>query len=144
MVIHNEHRFAVADRYPVTQGQMLIIAKRHLAEYFELGRPELNAVYFLLKQLKRQLQDNEPSVKGFNVGISCGEAAGQTVALPYSLDSPFRIGPGAPDHSHSIKLALLHPPIFTRTRRSRLRGALSPYLTSHCGISLLRLLVLVH
>jgi diadenosine tetraphosphate (Ap4A) HIT family hydrolase len=33
----------------------------------------------LLEQLKRQLQDNEPSVKGFNIEIHCGEAAGQSV-----------------------------------------------------------------
>jgi ATP adenylyltransferase len=79
IVLQNELCVAVADKYPVTQGHMLIIPKRHVAEYFELGRPELNAAYFLLAQLKRQLQDNEPSVKGFNIGINCGEAAGQTV-----------------------------------------------------------------
>jgi ATP adenylyltransferase len=79
IVLQNELCVAVADKYPVTQGHMLIIPKRHVAGYFELGRPELNAAYFLLEQLKRQFQDNEPSVKGFNIGINCGEAAGQTV-----------------------------------------------------------------
>jgi hypothetical protein len=38
-----------------------------------------NAVHFLLEQLKRRLQDNDSSVKGFNIGVNCGEAAGQTI-----------------------------------------------------------------
>jgi ATP adenylyltransferase len=67
------------DKYPVTAGHKLVIPKRHVAEYFDLGRPELNAVHFLLEQLKKRIQENDPAVKGFNIGINCGATAGQTV-----------------------------------------------------------------
>jgi len=59
---------------------MLVIPKRHVADYFELGRPELNAIHFLLEQSRRNLQETDPTVMGFNIGINCGQAAGQTVS----------------------------------------------------------------
>jgi len=79
IVLQNELCFVVADKFPVTPGHTLIIPKRHVADYFDLGQPELNAVHLLLEQLKRQLRESDPMVKGFNVGINCGETAGQTV-----------------------------------------------------------------
>jgi len=81
IIAQNELCIAVADKFPVTSGRTLIIPKRHVPEYFDLGRPELNAVHFLLEQLKRRLQSSDPTVAGFNVGINCGEAAGQTVCF---------------------------------------------------------------
>lgn len=79
IVLENELCVGVVDKHPVTPGHMLVIPKRHVADYFDLGRPELNAVYFLLEQLKKQQQDNDPAVRGFNIGINCGATAGQTV-----------------------------------------------------------------
>jgi diadenosine tetraphosphate (Ap4A) HIT family hydrolase len=79
IVAANELCFAIKDKYPVTPGHSLIIPKRHVADYFGLGRPELNAAHFLLEQMKKQLQESDPTIAGFNVGINCGPAAGQTV-----------------------------------------------------------------
>lgn len=79
VVLENELCIALADKYPVTPGHHLVIPKRHISDYFGLGRPELNAVHFLLEKLKEQFQQSDPTIKGFNVGINCGEAAGQTV-----------------------------------------------------------------
>jgi ATP adenylyltransferase len=79
ILLQNELCLAVADNYPVTVGHTLVMPKRHVAEYFDLGRPELNAVHFLLEELKRRSQESDASIKGFNVGVNSGEAAGQTV-----------------------------------------------------------------
>jgi diadenosine tetraphosphate (Ap4A) HIT family hydrolase/5-methylcytosine-specific restriction endonuclease McrA len=79
IVVQNELCVALRDKYPVTPGHALVVPRRHVADYFDLGRPELNAVHFLLEKLKRQIQADDPRVKGFNVGINCGQAAGQTV-----------------------------------------------------------------
>src|SRR5271166_2906048 len=48
ILFQNELCVVIADKYPVTPGHMLIIPKRHVAEYFDLWRPEFNAVHFLL------------------------------------------------------------------------------------------------
>jgi len=71
---------------------MLVIPKRHVADYFELGQPELNSVHFLLEEFKRRLQARDEAVKGFNVGINCGEASGQTVFHCHIHLIPRRLG----------------------------------------------------
>jgi ATP adenylyltransferase len=79
IVLENELCVAVADKYPVTAGHVLIIPKRHVSDYFDLWRPELNAVGTLSQQLRQQIKESDALVQGFNIGINCGEAAGQTV-----------------------------------------------------------------
>jgi diadenosine tetraphosphate (Ap4A) HIT family hydrolase/5-methylcytosine-specific restriction endonuclease McrA len=79
VIFQNELCFAVADKYPVTPGHMLVIPKRHVPDYFELGRPEQNCVHLLLEQLRQRLKEDDSAVKGFNIGMNCGEVAGQTI-----------------------------------------------------------------
>jgi len=57
----------------------LIIPKRHLADYFDLYQPELNATQSLLAERRRLIQSEDPSVTGFNVGINAGSDAGQII-----------------------------------------------------------------
>ena len=75
----NELAYVVEDGFPVTAGHRLIIPKRHTADYFDLGQAELNAVNQLLKKHKSILETEDSKVSGFNVGINCGEDAGQTI-----------------------------------------------------------------
>ena len=63
----------------MTVGHRLVIPKRHAAEYFDLGQPELNAVNQLLTKHKVLIESEDPTVSGFNIGINCGEDAGQTI-----------------------------------------------------------------
>lgn len=58
---------------------MLIIPKRHVTDYFELNEDELKAANKLLHELKVEILDTDPTVTGFNIGMNCGESAGQTV-----------------------------------------------------------------
>jgi diadenosine tetraphosphate (Ap4A) HIT family hydrolase len=88
----NELCYVVPDKYPVTKGHMLVIPKRHTLDYFELGRPELNAVHSLLMKTKKQLQESDPTVTGFNVGTNCGQTAGQTVLHSHIHLIPRRAG----------------------------------------------------
>ena len=57
----------------------LIIPKRHVADYFDLYQPELNAIHDLLAQQKQIIMQEDKSVTGFNVGINAGKSAGQTI-----------------------------------------------------------------
>lgn len=79
MVLENELLLAVADKYPVTPGHILVVSKRHVADYFDLWQPERNAAQFLLEKVKQRSQESDSTVNGFNVGINSGETAGQTV-----------------------------------------------------------------
>ena len=71
--------YVVKDGFPVTDGHSLVIPKRHVAEYFDLGQAELNAVNQLLVKHKALIQSEDSKVTGFNIGMNCGEDAGQTI-----------------------------------------------------------------
>ncbi|MEX2601600.1 MAG: HIT family protein [Balneolaceae bacterium] len=77
-VFENEFSFAIRDRYPVSDGHMLIISKRHLDDYFELTRREKRACWELVDRVKQSLE-KELNPDGWNIGINTGKAAGQTV-----------------------------------------------------------------
>lgn len=76
-----ENRLAVAfhDIYPVTQGHLLVVPRRHEQNYFKLGMAEVRACNDLLDRAQAEILRTDSSVKGFNVGINCGTTAGQTV-----------------------------------------------------------------
>jgi diadenosine tetraphosphate (Ap4A) HIT family hydrolase len=82
VVKENELAYAVRDAFPVTPLHTLVIPKRHIRGYFELGHSELNACHRLLEQETIMRQD--ASVQGFNVGINDGEVAGQTTSIAIS------------------------------------------------------------
>ena len=75
----NELALAFEDKYPVTKGHTLIIPKRHVADYFELHQPEINAIHQLLNARKAELQGKDSTITGFNIGVNAGKDAGQTI-----------------------------------------------------------------
>ena len=79
VLAENSLAYAIADGFPVTERHCLIIPKRHVATYFDLSRPELNACDDLLRQLKASIQSADGSVTGFNIGMNAGASAGQTI-----------------------------------------------------------------
>ena len=79
MVGETELAYAIRDAFPVAPLHTLVIPKRHVQGYFELSRPELNACYRLLEREKKAIEQADPSVEEFNVGVNDGEVAGQTI-----------------------------------------------------------------
>jgi len=71
--------YAIRDRFPVTPVHTLIIPKRHVADYFGLYQPEINALNQLLAQIKAEIVAGDNSVTGFNIGANAGSSAGQTI-----------------------------------------------------------------
>jgi ATP adenylyltransferase len=84
--------FAIHDKYPVTEGHHLVVTKKHVADYFAMSYNEKHDAEALLSLLKRQMLEDDPSVQGFNVGMNCGEVAGQTVMHAHIHLIPRRVG----------------------------------------------------
>ena len=78
IVAENEHAFAIADGYAVSPGHTLIIPKRHVATVFDLTNDEYEGCFDLVRSVKAILEERQET-NDFNIGINCGEAAGQTV-----------------------------------------------------------------
>ena len=79
IIEENELAYATFDSYPVSNHHCLIIPKRHVKDYFELNAEEITACDQLIKKIKNSVENDDNTVKGFNIGINSGEAAGQSI-----------------------------------------------------------------
>ena len=71
--------FAIEDAFPVTPGHILLIPTRHTRDYFTMTSQQYSDTDELLGVLKEKLCREDDSITGFNIGVNCGSAAGQTV-----------------------------------------------------------------
>jgi len=78
VVLSGELVYARRDSYPVSPGHLLIIPHRHVPGYFDATVDEKSAIVEMIDRARNWLQE-EYSPDGFNIGVNCGPAAGQTV-----------------------------------------------------------------
>ena len=79
IIEENKFAFATLDSYPVSGQHCLIIPKRHVKDYFELSEEEVIACDKLIKKVKTKVENNDKTIKGFNIGINSGKEAGQSI-----------------------------------------------------------------
>jgi len=92
VIERNELALMFYDNYPVTKHHTLIIPKRHVADYFDLTKEEVDAMQELLHYQKEKLIDMDSSISGFNIGINVGEDAGQSIFHVHMHLIPRRYG----------------------------------------------------
>lgn len=74
----NDLAFAIFDGFPVNPGHVLVIPKRHVANYFELTSAEVLAINGLLNKMKAEVEAKfHPD--GYNIGVNVGADAGQSI-----------------------------------------------------------------
>ena len=78
VVLQGRLWYARWDRYPVSPGHLLLIPFRHVPDLFDATLEEMTELPRLLNEAKALL-DLQFHPDGFNVGVNCGEAAGQTM-----------------------------------------------------------------
>jgi ATP adenylyltransferase len=79
-VLHsNQLAICLADRFPATPLHSLVFPKRHVEDYFSLTPAERNACESLLAARQKEITAQDGLVRGFNIGVNNGAAAGQTV-----------------------------------------------------------------
>lgn len=70
--------FIIKDRFPVSPGHVIIISNEVKLDYFELSKEERQELAELVVVAKEIIEkDNSPT--GFNIGMNCGESAGQII-----------------------------------------------------------------
>ncbi len=74
----SEYFFMIFDRFPVSEGHILIISKALRPDYFHLTDEEKSALPGMIDKAK-ELIAARFTADGYNIGMNCGEAAGQTV-----------------------------------------------------------------
>lgn len=91
VLAENDLAFAIFDMFPVSNGHVLIIPRRHISVFFELTESEQIACIQLSNQVKQIIQ-NDLKPDGFNIGINIGESAGQTISHAHIHIIPRYIG----------------------------------------------------
>ncbi len=79
IIDENELAYVIRDGFPVTPLHTLVIPKRHVATYFDLGQAEVNACNALLQKARESILKQDPTVTGFNIGVNNGGDSGQTI-----------------------------------------------------------------
>ena len=74
----SEYFFAIYDKFPVSPGHILIISHQLKTDFFSLSVDEKNDLSKMIMESKKLLDQNF-SPEGYNIGMNCGEVAGQTV-----------------------------------------------------------------
>lgn len=78
IIFENELAFATYDGYAVSKGHMLFMTKRHVDNFFNTTLEEKVAIFELVNEAKKIL-DEKYSPDGYNIGMNCGVAAGQSI-----------------------------------------------------------------
>jgi diadenosine tetraphosphate (Ap4A) HIT family hydrolase len=78
ILVENALAIAVFDHYPVSPGHALVLPRRHVVTIWELEPDEYDACFRLVRELCPILAMRY-GPDGFNVGVNCGAAAGQSI-----------------------------------------------------------------
>ncbi|WP_425445866.1 HIT family protein [Dethiothermospora halolimnae] len=76
--VENDLAYTIFDKYPVNEGHMLVIPKRHFQSYFDATKEELQSIKELIDKC-RDLLDKKYNPDGYNIAVNINEAAGQTI-----------------------------------------------------------------
>jgi diadenosine tetraphosphate (Ap4A) HIT family hydrolase len=68
----------IEDLYPISNGHLLIISRRHIESYFSTTSEEKMDLIKIIEKAKA-LIDKKLNPDGYNIGINDGAAAGQTI-----------------------------------------------------------------
>jgi len=78
IIYKNHFFFIIKDAFPVSPGHLLIISNQVRKDYFELTDDEKVHLTEVI-QTAKEILEAEYHPDGYNIGMNCGEASGQTV-----------------------------------------------------------------
>jgi diadenosine tetraphosphate (Ap4A) HIT family hydrolase len=76
VVFENELAYVRPDGNALSRGHMLVVPKRHVADFFGMSAEEQTAVLGLLNRT-HHFTAKEHAPDGYNIGVNIGTAAGQ-------------------------------------------------------------------
>ncbi|MFQ5679812.1 MAG: HIT family protein [Gemmatimonadota bacterium] len=97
---------AIRDLFPVADGHLLVIPRRHVASLYDLTASEQTALWDLTRDARNLLID-ELRPDGFTIGLNEGMAAGQSVDHSHLHVIPRYLG-DVPDPTGGIRAIFPH------------------------------------
>jgi diadenosine tetraphosphate (Ap4A) HIT family hydrolase len=78
VIYRNDSFFIIEDVFPVSPGHLLIISNIIRKDYFELSINEKNELSSTIV-IAKEIVEKKYKPDGYNIGMNCGEYAGQTI-----------------------------------------------------------------
>ena len=76
LLLENEWAFVQFERDSLSPGHVIVVPRRHVADFFQMSLSEQEAVSQLLREAHAYITQRF-SPDGFNIGVNIGKAAGQ-------------------------------------------------------------------
>ena len=76
--LENDLAIARFDNFPVNEGHLEVIPKRHIKDWWEATPEERVAIFNLIDEAKNVV-DEKYHPDAYNIGMNLGEAAGQSI-----------------------------------------------------------------
>jgi len=73
----DDNAFVRYDNNSLSKGHVLVVPRRHVADFFDMTPAEQASVLALLDKAKSRISE-EHSPDGYNIGVNIGKAAGQS------------------------------------------------------------------
>jgi diadenosine tetraphosphate (Ap4A) HIT family hydrolase len=77
VLLENALAYVRYDSNSLSRGHVLVIPKRHVANFFDMTAEEQSAVLALLRKIQKTIQ-KQHSPDGYNIGVNVGKSAGQS------------------------------------------------------------------
>ena len=104
VVLQNALAYVRYDNNALSRGHVLIVPRRHVADFFDMSKDEQLAVLELLGEARRHIQLTF-SPDGYNIGVNIGAAGGQSRMHVHVHLIPRYVG-DVPDPSGGIRCVL--------------------------------------
>jgi diadenosine tetraphosphate (Ap4A) HIT family hydrolase len=76
LLFGDNNAFVRHDSNSLSKGHVLVVPRRHVADFFDMTWEEKTSILALLDKAKAQIS-REHSPDGYNIGVNIGKAAGQ-------------------------------------------------------------------
>ena len=77
MLIEDDFAYVRYDNNSLSKGHVLVVPRRHVADFFDMSAEEKAAILSLLDRNKTHIA-REHTPDGYNIGVNIGRAGGQT------------------------------------------------------------------
>lgn len=77
VLLENALAYVRYDNNSLSRGHVLVIPKRHVANFFDMTAEEQSAVLALMSEIQESIQ-KQHSPDGYNIGVNVGKAGGQS------------------------------------------------------------------
>jgi len=104
VVAENAAAYARLDSNSLTEGHVIVVPRRHVADFFDMTADEQHAIVELLGRAK-EIIAKKHAPDGWNIGVNVGAAAGQNRMHVHVHLVPRRKG-DVPDPSGGVRCVL--------------------------------------